>query len=522
MTIRPNGPLVRAAPRPTRARAPIIGRVAQRSRRLPRRPAPASSLGPRRRWPAATVACAAVLAAVAGCTSSPSPAVSSPAASSPAASSPASTSPSASSPATTSPAATSSAADWPTFNRTADRGGVSVSTPAPGAVHQSWAASVDGPVYAQPLVVGAEVIVATENDSVYALSSSSGAVLWTRHLAAPVPSGLPCGNISPSGITGTPVADPATGQLWLVTFTAQPAYQHTLWDLDLATGRTAWQRSIDVSGTDPKAQQQRGALTLLGPRVYVPLGGLYGDCSDYKGRVVGAPVAGSGPLVSFTTANQRQAGIWAPAGESVRDGSLYVATGNGMPADQVDDSDSVLRLSPDLAVQDRFTPANFAALSSEDQDLGSTAPALLPDGLVFQIGKQGTGYVLDGSRLGGTGGELASAGLCEGGFGGDAVDGSTVVFSCYTSLRAIQVTPAAQIHVLWSVAGFPAGPPIIAGGVVWDVSRGGVLSGFRLSDGTSVFSASIGSVVTDFPSLSASGSRLIVPEGDKVVSYLGA
>ena len=52
--------------------------------------------------------------------------------------------------------------------------------------------------------MGAKVIVATENDSVYALSASGGAVLWTRHLAAPVPSGLPCGNISPSGITGTP------------------------------------------------------------------------------------------------------------------------------------------------------------------------------------------------------------------------------------------------------------------------------------------------------------------------------
>ena len=330
------------------------------------------------------------------------------------------------------PAASSPAADWPTYDRTADRSGVSVSSPAPGTVRRSWTASVDGAVYAQPLVVGAEVIVATENDSVYALSASSGAVLWTRHLASPVPSGLPCGNISPSGITGTPVADRATGQLWLVTFTAQPAYQHTLWDLDLATGRTVWQRPIDVSGSDPRAQQQRGALTLLGSRVYVPFGGLYGDCSDYKGRVVGAPVSGSGPLVSFTTANQRQAGIWAPPGESVRDGSLYVATGNGMPVDQVDDSDSVLRLGPDLAVQDRFTPANFAALSSDDQDLGSTAPALLPDGLVFQIGKQGTGYVLDGSPLGGTGGELASADLCEGGFGGDAVDGSTVVFSCYT------------------------------------------------------------------------------------------
>jgi hypothetical protein len=238
--------------------------------------------------------------------------------------------------------------------------------------------------------------------------------------------------------------------------------------------------------------------------------------------VLGAPVSGSGPLVSFTTANQRQAGIWAPAGESVRDGSLFVATGNGMPYDQVDDSDSVLRLGPDLTVQGIFTPANYVALSSNDQDLGSTAPALLPDGLVFEIGKQGTGYVLDGNRLGGTGGELSSASLCEGGFGGDAVDGSTVVFSCYTSLHAIQVSTAGHIAALWSASGFPAGPPIIAGGVVWAVSRGGRLSGFRLSTGQQVFSTATAPVVTDFPSLSASGSRLIVPEGSKIVSYLGA
>jgi len=120
---------------------------------------------------------------------------------------------------------------------------------------------------------------------------------------------------------------------------------------------------------------------LLGSRVYVPFGGLYGDCSDYKGRVVGALIVGSGPLVTFTTPNQRQAGIWAPSGESVRDDSLYVATGNGTPYDQVDDSDSVLRLSPDLTVEDRFTPSNFESLSADDQDLGSTAPALLPAGL---------------------------------------------------------------------------------------------------------------------------------------------
>ena len=63
------------------------------------------------------------------------------------------------------------------------------------------------------------------------------------------------------------------------------------------------------------------------------------------------------------------------------------------------------------------------------------------------------------------------------------MDGSTVVFSCYTSLRAIEVAPTAGIRILWSVTSYAAGPPIIAGGVVWDVSRAGLLSGFRLSDG---------------------------------------
>ena len=73
----------------------------------------------------------------------------------------------------------------------------------------------------------------------------------------------------------------------------------------------------------------------------------------------------------------------------------------------------------------------------------------------------------------------------------------------------------------WSVSGGNPGPPIIAGGVVWDVGRGGTLSGYRLTDGKLMFSSHTAPVDTDFPSLSASGSRLIVPEGDQVVSYLG-
>jgi hypothetical protein len=391
-------------------------------------------------------------------------------------------------------------ANWPTFDRTIGRSGVSITSPAPRVIRRSWARAVDGVVYAQPLILNSEVIIATENETVYALSERTGAVRWKRHLASPVTSGLPCGNITPSGITGTPA-------------------------VDVATGRIVAHRPIDVRGSDPQAQQERGALVVFGSRVYVPFGGLYGDCSDYKGRVAGAPISGKGRLVSFTTPNQREAGIWAPAGESVRNDSLYVATGNGTPVNRVNDSDSVLRLSPRLRVLGRFTPANYQSLSANDTDISSTAPALLPGGLIFQIGKEGVGYVLDGTRLGGTGGQLASSHLCEGGFGGDAVDGHTVVFSCFSSLHAIDVTvarkgAAPRIRPRWSVGG-NAGPPIIAGGVVWDVEAGGTLNGYRLSDGRRVFSASTAPVITDFPSLSASGTRLLVPEGRQVVCYIG-
>jgi PQQ-like domain len=417
-----------------------------------------------------------------------------------------------------------STADWPTFNHTPGRSGVSVSSPPAGKVRRSWTAKVDGAAYAQPLIVGPEVIVATENDTVYALNASTGKVTWSHHLASPVTSGLPCGNISPSGITGTPVADPARGRLWVVTYTSKPKFQHELWTLSLKTGRTIAQRPIDAPGSDPKAEQERGALTLLGSRVYVPFGGLFGDCSDYKGRVVGAPVSGKGKLVAFATAANR-AGIWAPAGESVRNGDLYVSTGNGSPDNVIGNSDSVLRLGQRLSVLSRFTPSNFKSLSANDKDLSSTAPALLPGGLIFQIGKEGVGYVLHDRKLGGTGGQITSATLCSGGFGGDAVDGSTVVFSCFDSLQAISVKPVKKggrpaIHRLWSASG-SAGPPIIAGGVVWAAFGDGVVRGYRLAGGRRVFSLPFGAPVTDFPTLAASGRRLVVTGSAKVESFTG-
>ncbi|HSR84947.1 MAG TPA: PQQ-binding-like beta-propeller repeat protein [Streptosporangiaceae bacterium] len=50
-----------------------------------------------------------------------------------------------------------------------------------------WNAAVDGSVYAQPLVLGSIVIVATESDWVYGLNAGTGARLWATRLGSAYP-----------------------------------------------------------------------------------------------------------------------------------------------------------------------------------------------------------------------------------------------------------------------------------------------------------------------------------------------
>ena len=53
------------------------------------------------------------------------------------------------------------------------------------------------------------ILVTTESNNVYALDGVTGKTMWQRALGKPAPrSALPCGNIDPLGITGTPAIDP--------------------------------------------------------------------------------------------------------------------------------------------------------------------------------------------------------------------------------------------------------------------------------------------------------------------------
>ena len=78
--------------------------------------------------------------------------------------------------------------------------------PDPQQLTVAWNTPLDGAVYAEPLVVGGHVIVATENNSLYSLNADTGQVEWQTNIGIPATrSELPCGNIDPLGITGTPV-----------------------------------------------------------------------------------------------------------------------------------------------------------------------------------------------------------------------------------------------------------------------------------------------------------------------------
>jgi hypothetical protein len=61
--------------------------------------------------------------------------------------------------------------------------------------------------------------------------------------------------------------------------------------------------------------------------LYVPLGGHFGDCSDYHGWVVGVSLPDAAKVISWST-RARGGGIWALGGIGAVGDSLLVGTGN--------------------------------------------------------------------------------------------------------------------------------------------------------------------------------------------------
>jgi hypothetical protein len=333
---------------------------------------------------------------------------------------------------------------------------------APGNVTAStfgklFSCPVDGAIYTQPLWVpnltvgGVKhnvIVVATQHDSLYAFDADASpcTTLWhvslidTSHGGTAGETSVPYtlvgqdnGDIQPEvGVTGTPVIDPSTNLLYVVSKSVDTTgtnFYQRLHEIDLLTGNEKLSTGPAViSGTFPSiyspatfsAQQenQRTGLALINGVVYIAWAS-HEDTNPWYGWMMGYSATTLSQLSVFNAApNDSQAGIWMGGGAPAADssGNIYVITGNGgfdansSTAPNNDYGDSFLKLTASLAVSQYFTPADQATDEGQDHDFGSGGAAVVvdlptngtyPNHLAIGGGKDGYLCLLNRDALGG-------------------------------------------------------------------------------------------------------------------------
>jgi hypothetical protein len=395
---------------------------------------------------------------------------------------------------------------------------------APSTVDSSkfgklFSCPLDGYAYAQPLYVANLVIspsetrnvvfVATEKDSVYAFDADANPCvqLWPKTSLVPVGEEVvPASDFNPAdistfvGITGTPVIDKSSSTLYVVaetrTIALQTSYIERLYALDLATGQPKFQpnwKEISTPTFSSLWGNQRAALLLDNGNIYVAFGS-HDGLGNYSGWLFGYDASTLQQNMAFdvTPTTNLGGGIWQSGGGPSADlnHNIYVATGRGKFEAYLgvpDYGESFLRLNTTgpLSV-DYFTPCDEDMLFVKGQDIGSSAPILLPDsaGTVLQphlmIGgaKNGSLYVLNRDNLGG--------------------------FKCPNSAAGVQVVPVGDGPILST--------PLFWNNFIYVAAGNGQLKAFPMAGG-----------VLNSPPLASQLSNNLGPQGaTPVLSSNGA
>src|SRR2546422_4679355 len=309
--------------------------------------------------------------------------------------------------------------------------------------------TVDGEVYAQPLVVGRVAIggghnvvyVATVNNTVYAFDGDNGKLYWQKSFTRagwrpPKTTDMTgaCGgnytNFSGNiGIVGTPVIDTTSGTMYFVARStngsAYVQYLHAVSIVDgheiagspkIITAAVSGTGDGSVNGTipfDAQKENQRQGLTLLGGVVYVSFSS-HCDWGPYHGWILGYDAATLQQQVVYNaTPNGYAGGMWESGTGMAADaqGNLYVVTGNGTVGDTADPTsptnraESALKLTPagsTLQVASYFTPYDYQYLNDNDLDYGGMGGFLIPNSGYYLTGaKDGTLYLLNKDDMGG-------------------------------------------------------------------------------------------------------------------------
>ncbi len=317
-----------------------------------------------------------------------------------------------------------------------------------GTFGQLWSASVEGQVYAQPLLDDGTLLVATEDNKVYGLNPSTGALQWPQPLSLGAPFNaeeIGCGDLTPSiGVTSTPVIDPTTNIAYLTykTYVAGDSGP-SRWYMDAVSVSSGAQQPgfpVLLSGTaqnapqqtfEAKTELQRPGLLLMGGVVYAAFGS---DCDTppWQGWVFGVSTAGTVKARWVADETGSGAGIWQSGAGLTSDapGNILLSTGNGgapatpTPGDTPPTNlgESVVRLQVQgdgsLKATDFFAPFDAASLDEWDADFASGGVTGLPEEqfgtpaiphLAVAVGKDGYVYLLNRDHLGGLGQGSAGA-----------------------------------------------------------------------------------------------------------------
>jgi hypothetical protein len=323
-----------------------------------------------------------------------------------------------------------------------------------GTFGKLFSCGADGAIYAQPLWVpnvniggGVHnvVVAATMRDSVYVYDADASPCVTYWHQTL-IPAGETYGDwndvetndIFPDlGILGTPVIDPATNNIFVVTKTKTNAttYHQRIHALSMATGAETAGGPIDITASnvtsmgdcesggsstttmafDPLWENQRPGLALVNGVVYVAWAS-HGDNMVWHGWVVGFNTSNLSISAVWNDTQKAvsdpkthcRGGIWmsggAPAIDS--DNNIYVLTGNGAFDGTGSFGNSFVKLTqPGLNVADYFTPSNAMDLNDDDQDVGSSGTSLMIDptmGTKLMVGgsKRGVIFVVNRDNMG--------------------------------------------------------------------------------------------------------------------------
>ncbi len=275
-----------------------------------------------------------------------------------------------------------------------------------------FSCTVDGAIYAQPLWVANVTInsvkhnvvfVASQHDSLFAFDADANPCvqLWQVSLIdsnhggsaaeTTVPSGVPgylvgsgSGDITPEvGVTGTPVIDPSTGTLYVVSKSVNlsgPTFYQRLHAIDITTGNEKFSGPANITpsnvtfpGTgdggstvvfNARQQNQRPGLALVNGVVYVAWSS-HEDTLPYYGWVVAFSASNLAITnVLNVSPNVQYGGIWMGGGAPSADANnnIYLITGNARfdvtngSAPNNDYGDSFLQLSGSLTGYFVFHP----------------------------------------------------------------------------------------------------------------------------------------------------------------------